>query len=171
MIFDTLALCQPAQLIQVTPCGRIASIASGCHSIAPEGFLDLRALKEFGMGLAGWIYLMAVRPQMHLGLKMSALSLLLSVGDHIFSRRHLSLRHSAEVYHPIWQRLGADFIVKNILHAPNLCHTLRSSFVSDIKCLSVKQSTCSQTDKYSDWACIFSVRVSPLISSLWISSS
>ena len=60
-------------------------IASGCHSIALEGFLDLRALKEFAMGLdlshgSGGRRCI-----------FGALSLLPSVSDHNFSQRHFSL--------------------------------------------------------------------------------
>ena len=86
-----LVLCnQLTQQFKATPCGRIASIASGCHSIAPEGFLDLRARKELAMRCAAArIYLM---PEgLHPGLKMSALSLLLCVTDHNFSQRQLLL--------------------------------------------------------------------------------
>ena len=85
VILDIYDLNQPTQLIQVSPCGRIASKASGCHSAAPEGFLDLRALKEFAMGLdlshgSGGRRCI-----------FGALSLLPSVSDHNFSRRHFSL--------------------------------------------------------------------------------
>ena len=87
VILDIYDLNQPTQLIQVSPCGRIASIASGCHSAAPEGFLDLRALKEFAMGLGPGLDLSHGSG----GRIFGALSLLPSVGDHIFSLRHFSL--------------------------------------------------------------------------------